>query len=178
MKKLILALSAVLLVLTACEEKTQNYTYKNLKFTLPASWTIDPGDEDQGFGIIAYFQDDKVLSNSIFLDITPLDEEEQADWEAAESDVKSAFLEEKVMEMYDSYVLQDDDYTLDDFFGYKVQATDSQGFISFSGKAYDEPYTGTITAYVQDGYLFKAFVSGKDEKNRAKIAEYLNYELL
>jgi len=107
-----------------------------------------------------------------------MDEEDKADWEAAESDVKSAFLEEKVMEMYDSYVLQDDDYTLDDFFGYKVQATDSQGFISFSGKAYDEPYTGTITAYVQDGYLFKAFVSGKDEKNRAKIAEYLNYELL
>ena len=177
MKKLILALSAALLMLTACEEKTQTYTYKNLQFTIPASWEVNPG-EDEGFGVITYLQDPKVLSNSIFIDITPLDEEFMTEWENGEADVKKAYLIEEVEEMYDSYVLQDNDYTLDDFFGYKATGTDSQGFISFSGKAYDEPYTGTIQAYVQDGYLFKVFVSGKDEKNRAKVAEYLNYELI
>jgi len=173
MKKLFLVLFAAALMLLAagCGEKTKTYTYENLQFTYPASWEMDASEDE--YGVVANFQDDKEQSNSLVLQIMPLDMDAV---NAATPEELKDFLQENVEDIFRIWVTEDDGYVLS--FQSELKATDTQAMLTCSGTAYDEPFTGTFISYMQDEYCFTAFISAKSDSEYEKVANIMNYELL
>jgi hypothetical protein len=165
MKKLIIALAAALLALTACEEKTATYTYNGAQITYPASWKL------QDMESMLYIQDQKILSNSVDVSVYEMDEQSLA---ASSSEDLAEFLKSMVYNEYEDTV--SDDYVIS--FETEIEGTDSQAMMSLSGTAYGDPFVGTITAWLDDNIAFCTFVSAKDDKEMAKIVETFKYEVL
>lgn len=166
MKKLIIALAAAILALTACEEKTATYTFHGAQITYPASWKLQDMED-----IFLYIQDQDVLSNSVNVSVIEMEEQALA---ASSSEDLAEFLKSIVYSEYEDSVNDDFEIT----FETEIQGTDTQAMMSLSGTAYDEPFVGTISAWIDESTVFCTFVSAKDDKEMAKIVEIFKYEVL
>ncbi|MBO4433901.1 MAG: hypothetical protein J5769_00420 [Bacteroidales bacterium] len=166
MKKLIFALSAALLLLSACGEKTATYTFHGAQITYPANWELNNKDD-----VFLYIQDPKVLSNSVDVEVYEMDEQSLA---ATSSEDLADFLKSMVYSCYEDTVTDDYEIT----FETDIQGTDSQAMMSLSGTAYGDPFVATISAWIDESIAFCTFVSAKDDKERAKIMSIFKYEVL
>lgn len=166
MKKLIIALAAALLALTACEEKTATYTFNGAEITYPASWKVQEMEN------MLYIQDMKVLSNSV--DVTVYEMDEQSLAESSSEDL-AEFLKSMVYSEYESTV-EGDDYEIS--YESDIQGTDSQAMMSISGTAFGDPFVGTVSAWLDDNIAFCTFVSAKDDKEMTKIMEIFKFDVL
>lgn len=165
MKKLIVALSAALLLLSACGEKTKTIEYNGVKITYPGSWTA------KDIETMMYFQDQKVLSNSADVEVIVNDADEISN---ASSEDLAEYLKEIAQTTFEDSIT--DDYEIR--FQTEIKGTDSQAMMSLAGTAFGEEFSGAILAWLDENYAFTVFFSAKDDDTLSEIMETFNFEIL
>ena len=169
MKKLILALSAALLLVSACGEKTKTFTYGDLTFTYPTTYELDSTTQDDGT-LSVYLQHKDKLSNSLNLDVFELDMDEV---NGATDEEILDFLKECCQDYYDIYVGDDDDFVIQSQSPMDTNLSPYMAYITMTGTAYDEYFDGEIIAMIYDNYCLTGFVSGATEKDSDEVLDIM-----
>ena len=170
MKKLIFALSALLLIVSACgEKKTKTFTYGDLTFTYPAEYELDSTTQDDGT-LVVYLQHKDILSNSLNMEVYALDMDQV---NAASEEELLNYLKGYCQDYYDIWVGDDDDFVIEAQSELDTNNSPLMAYITMRGKAYDEPFDGEIICMIWDEYCLTGFVSGVDEKASDEVLDIM-----
>ena len=170
MKKLILALSAALLLVSACGEKTKTITYGDLTFTYPTTYELDSTTQDDG-ALDVYLQHKDILSNSLNMNVSKLDADDmEALANASDEDILD-FLSGLCADYYDIYIGDDDDFEVLTQSDLDTNTSPYMAYVTLTGNAYDEYFDGEVIAMIWDEYLLVGFISGKDEEASDEVLD-------
>jgi len=164
MKKLTLALSAALLLLSACGEKTATYSYKNAEITYPASWAVEENDS------FLTLKDQDAPINFVNVRVSEMEEQSLA---AMSSEDLAESLQNMAYSLYQDSLEEDCEISFESDFG----ATDTQAMMSVSGTANGEPFVGTVSAWFDESTAFITFVSAKDDKARSNFMGIIKFNV-